>query len=75
MSKTEADRMIVMLYRSENAHSAIGYIRPADWLDQLTDDGLEELENDLASQREDVLTEIQRRKPDEKINRAWYNIR
>ncbi len=60
--QSEIDRMLILFYRSNNAHDFTNFTRPYGWLDKLPMKGLEELEGLLASVRQDVLDEIERRK-------------
>lgn len=63
-TQSEIDRMIVLLYRSNNAHDYTNFVRPAGWLDKLPMRGLYELEVMLERMRDDVSKEIEQRKTD-----------
>ena len=62
--KDEIDRMLVLLYRSSNAHGYTNFSRPIDWLDKLPMAGLEELDAMLENFRVDVQEEMARRLAD-----------
>jgi hypothetical protein len=59
--QSEIERMLVLLYRSNNASDCVGYTRPAGWLDKLSMAGLDELADILGTLKADVVTEISRR--------------
>lgn len=71
--QSEIDRMLVLLYRSSNAHDFTNFVRPAGWLDKLPMAGLEELERMFEVMREDVRQEIEQRRADgiERYSREW----
>lgn len=62
--QSEIDRMIVLLYHSNNAHDYTNFVRPAGWLDGLPMAGLEELARMFEVMREDVDREVKQRKMD-----------
>lgn len=62
MRQSEIDRALVLLYRSNNAHDYVNFVRPIDAMDKLPMVGLEEYSVMLARLREDVETEISRRR-------------
>lgn len=72
--KDQIDRMIVLLYRSNNAHGYTNFTRPISWLDKLPMEGLDELDRMFEVMREDVQREIEQRKADEmpRYSREWY---
>ncbi len=59
--KSEIDRMLVLLYRSNNAHDYTNFTRPIGWMDKLPMAGLEELAQLLSNMREEVEAEIDKR--------------
>jgi len=63
--QSEIDRMLVLLYRSNNAHGHTNFTRPIDWLDRLAMDGLEELKRMFEVMSEDVDREIAKRIEDD----------
>jgi len=71
--KDEIDRMIVLLYRSNNSQGYINFSRPIDWLDKLPMKGLEEFQSILEGMVEDVRREIVKRNEDgiEVYSREW----
>lgn len=62
--QSEIDRILILFYRSNNAHDFTNFTRPHGWLDKLPMKGLEELADLLARTREDVEAEIDRRLKD-----------
>ena len=60
--QSEIDRMIVLIYRSNNAHDYTNFTRPVGWLDKLPMKGLEELGRMFEAMRNDVEREIDARK-------------
>lgn len=62
--KDEIDRMIVLLYRSRNAHGYVNFSRYIDWMDKLPMAGLEELEAMFENMAGDVRREIEKRHAD-----------
>lgn len=62
MKQSEIDRMLVLIYRSNNAHDYINFTRPYGWLDKLPMAGLEELNATFDAMNQDVAEEIQRRR-------------
>ena len=67
-------RMIILFYRSNNAHDFTNLSRPIDWLDKLPMKGLAELDRMFEVMREDVQHEIQQRIEDgmPRFSREWY---
>lgn len=59
--KSEIDRMLVLFYRSNNAHDFTNFIRPSGWLDKLPMEGLIELRHMFEVMQQDVETEMDRR--------------
>ena len=59
--KDQIDRMLILFYRSSNAHGYTNFTRPIDWLDKLPMAGLEELARMFEVMREDVLREMEAR--------------
>lgn len=72
--QSEIDRMIVLLYRSSNAHGFTNYTRYSDWLDKLPMDGLHELSAMFENMRQDVEREVAQRIADGMpvYPREWY---
>lgn len=72
--QSEIDRMLVLLYRSNNAHGYTNFTRPAGWLDKLPMVGLEELVRMFEVMREDVQREIEARNAEgiTKYSREWH---
>lgn len=72
--KDQIDRMIVMLYRSRNAHGYTNFTRPIDWMDRLPMAGLDELSAMFENMAADVQREIEERKADgmPKYSRQYY---
>lgn len=72
--KDQIDRMLVLFYRSGNAHGYTNFTRPIGWLDALPMAGLEELDRMFEVMREDVSREIEARKTDgmPRYSREWY---
>jgi len=62
--QSEIDRMIVLLYRSNNAQGYANFSRYAGWLDKLPMAGLEELEAMFENMTGDVRREIEQRHAD-----------
>ncbi|WP_155269214.1 hypothetical protein [Brucella anthropi] len=62
MRQSEIDRALVLLYRSNNAHDYVNFVRPIDAMDKLPMVGLEEYSVMLERLREDVEAEIARRR-------------
>lgn len=60
--QSEIDRMLVLLYRSNNAHDFVNFVRPANWLDALPKAGLQELSDMLGIIRRDVDEVLAQRK-------------
>ena len=60
-TQSEIDRMLVLLYRSNNADDHVNYTRPVGWLDKLPMCGLGDLISTLGALRNDVEAEISRR--------------
>lgn len=73
--KDEIDRIIVLLYHSRNSHGHVNFNRPADWLDKLAMEGLEELQADFERMAGEVGAEIEQRKADgiPKYSRRWHD--
>lgn len=61
MTPTEFDRMLIMFYRSNNAHDYTNFTRKAGWLDELPMTGLQEFLSLLEATQRDVKAEIQDR--------------
>lgn len=59
--QSEIDRMLVLLYRSNNAHDFVNFVRPANWLSTLPVVGLRELHDLLGSMQKDVIEEMVKR--------------
>jgi len=55
--QSEIDRMLVLFYRSNNAHGYTNFSRPYGWLDKLPMAGLDELERMLQVMELDVAKE------------------
>lgn len=74
VKKDKLDRMLVLLYRSNNAHGYTNFARPIDWMDKLPMVGLDELSAMFENMRRDVLREIEQRKADgiPKFSRAYH---
>ena len=72
--QSEIDRMLVLLYRSNNPQGYTNFTRPIDWLDKLPMVGLMELSSLLSHMKSDVEHEIDKRKADgmPKFSREWY---
>lgn len=63
-TQSEIDRILVLLYRSDNAHDFVNFSRPYGWLDKLPMSGLKELAALLEHMRDDVDEEINNRLKD-----------
>lgn len=61
MTQDEIDRALILFYRSRNADQNVNYVRPAGWLNQLSRDGLLEMQDTLEAVWRDVNDEITRR--------------
>lgn len=74
MRQSEIDRALVLIYRSNNAHDYTNWSKPADAMDHLPMEGLEEYARTLEVLREDVLREIERRKEigQDRYSPNWY---
>lgn len=77
LRQSEIERALVLVYRSNNAHDAVNFARPAGSTDFLSMNGLKEYAEMLDRLREDVENEIKRR---EGIGQTvysprWYEIR
>lgn len=72
--QSEIDRMLVLFYRSNNAHDYTNYVRRADWLDKLPMKGLKELVSVMERVTKDVRDEIDRRIAANEIKypTEWY---
>lgn len=72
--QSEIDRMLVLLYRSNNAHGYTNYCRPANWLDKLPMVGMLELSSLLSHMKADVEHEIEQRKIEgiDRYSREWH---
>lgn len=73
--QSEIDRMIVLIYHSNNAHGFTNFKRSIVWLDDLPMVGLEELSSLLSHMKADVENEIVQRKADgiPKYSRRYHN--
>lgn len=69
--QSEIDRMLVLLYRSNNAHDFVNFTRPYGWLDGLPMAGLDELSALLDSMKADVAAEAARR---QKVGQTTYPL-
>ena len=63
--KDEIDRMIVMLYRSNNAHGFVNFTRPAGWMDKLPMGGLAELQHFFKIMSDEIQVETSQRLKDD----------
>ena len=72
--KDQIDRMLVLLYRSNNAHGFTNFTRPIDWLDKLPMAGLEELARMFELMRGDVSLEMEARHAEgmHRYSREWH---
>ncbi len=61
MTQDEIDRAIILIYRSNRSDQSVNYVRPAGWLDQLSKEGLQELQDTMEAAWRDVNEEIMRR--------------
>jgi len=59
--KDEIERMLILFYKSGNAHDEVNFTRYANWLDDLSMSGLLEMSNLLDRIRQDVLEEMWKR--------------
>lgn len=69
--QSEIDRILVLLYRSNNAHDFVNFTRPYGWLDLLPMAGLDELEALLGSMKDDVAAEVLRR---QRVGQTTYPL-
>lgn len=60
--QSEIDRMLVLIFRSNNSQSYVNFTRPYGWLDKLPMVGLDELSATLAAMQRDVDAEVSRRR-------------
>lgn len=72
--KSQIDRMLILIYLSNNAHGYTNFTRPVDWLDKLPMVGLAELSSMLSHFKADVEHEMTKRKDEgmPKFSRRYY---
>lgn len=75
MKQSEIDRALVLVYRSNNAHSEVNFARPVGAMDHLPMSGLEEYASLLDHLRSDVEAEIESRKRKGQLRYSpyWYD--